>query len=302
MKSQSISLRQAVASNPMRFSVTTTPRSAPVLRLSIERHRSRPFSPAPQPIDAEADPVSDQLRGLGLHGMARAVARAKLASSGDGTALIEGLSLLVEAEIAERRKRRVAGRLRSARLRYQATEAEVDYNAVRGFDDALFHWLALGGWIADKDNVIIDGPTGVGKTWLACALGEKACRDDRSVRYERVPRLLAELNAVRGSGRYSHRMRTLHNTELLILDDWGLEPLGPEQRHDLLEIIEDRYGNGSTLIASQAPVELWSQTIGDAGVAAVILDRLTHNAHRLQLRGESLRAQHKDLRTVDVAT
>ena len=141
--------------------------------------------------------------------------------------------------------------------------------------------------------MIIDGPTGVGKTWLACALGEKACRDDRSVRYERLPRLLTDLSATRGTGQYSRRMRALHRAELLILDDWGMEPFGVEQRRDVLEIVEDRCGLGSTLIASQVAVDRWPQIIGDAGVAAALLDRVTHNAYRLQLRGESLRGELK---------
>jgi hypothetical protein len=179
------------------------------------------------------------------------------------------LSRLAEAELANRKEQRLAGRLRAAKLRYQASMADLDY------------------------NVIIDGPTGVGKTWLACALGEKACRDDRSVRYERLPRLLADLGAARGTGQYSRRLRALHNAELLILDDWGTEPFGMEQRRDLLEVVEDRCGLGSTLIASQVAVERWPQVIGDAAVAAAVLDRITHNAYRLQLKGESLRGQHK---------
>jgi DNA replication protein DnaC len=225
--------------------------------------------------------------------MARALAQLK-SDPACGTAPFVGwLSRLAEAELADRKAKRLAGRLRAAKLRYQASIADLDYNAARGFDDALFHWLAIGKWIVDKENVIIEGPTGVGKTWLACALGEKACRDDRSVRYERLPRLLADLGAARRTAQYSRRLRALHNAELLILDDWGIEPFGMEQRRDLLEVVEDRCGLGSTLIASQVAVEQWPQVIGDAAVAAAILDRITHNAYRLQLKGESLRGQHK---------
>jgi DNA replication protein DnaC len=138
--------------------------------------------------------------------------------------------------------------------------------------------------------VIIDGPTGVGKTWLACALGEKACRDDRSVRYERVPELLADLACDPGSTRYARRMRTLRSPALLILDDWGIEPFEARQRRDMLEIVEYRHGRASTLIASPVAVEDWPRTIGDPQIAAVLLDRVLHKAHRLELKGESLRA------------
>jgi DNA replication protein DnaC len=134
-------------------------------------------------------------------------------------------------------------------------------------------------------------PTGVGKSWLACALGHKACRDNRSVLYQRIPRLFIDLGLAHGDGRYPRLMRALGGVKLLILDDWGLEPLGPEQRHDLLEIAEERYGRGATLIASQLPVDRWHNVIGDPTLADAILDRIIHNAHRLQLRGDSLRKQ-----------
>jgi DNA replication protein DnaC len=129
----------------------------------------------------------------------------------------------------------------------------------------------------------------VGKTWLACALGERACRDDRSVRYERAPRLLADLGAMRGTGRHARRMRSLGRAELLILDDWAMEPFDPEQRHVMLELLDERYGTGSTLIASPLPVEQWPAAIGDGVVAAAILDRIVPNTHRLRLVGDSLR-------------
>ena len=130
----------------------------------------------------------------------------------------------------------------------------------------------------------------MGKTWLACALGEAACRNDRSVLYQRVPELLSELDAWRGGERYTRRMRKLRCVELLILDDWAIEPLAASQRRDLLEIIEHRYGRGSTLIAGPVAVENWAEVIGAPVMAAALLDRIIHNAHRLQLRGESLRA------------
>jgi DNA replication protein DnaC len=133
--------------------------------------------------------------------------------------------------------------------------------------------------------------TGVGKSWLACALGHKACRDNRSVLYQRIPRLFTDLALAHGDGRYPRLMRALGGVKLLILDDWGLEPLGPEQRHDLLEIAEERYGRGATLITSQLPVDRWHNVIGDPTLADAILDRIVHNAHRLQLKGDSLRKQ-----------
>lgn len=133
------------------------------------------------------------------------------------------------------------------------------------------------------------GPSGVGKSWLACALGHRACRDNLSVLYQRIPRLFSDLVLARGDGRYARLMRALGGAKLLILDDWGLEPLTAEQRHDMLEIVEDRYGRGATLITSQIPVDRWHDLIGDPTLADAILDRVVHNAHRIQLRGDSLR-------------
>jgi DNA replication protein DnaC len=180
-------------------------------------------------------------------------------------------------------------RLRYARLRHHAAVEDVDYRTPRGLDRALFQKLALGGWIEAKQNLIVEGPTGVGKSWLACALGHKACRDNHSVLYQRIPRMFADLALARGDGRYPRLMRALGGVKLLILDDWGLEPLGPEQRRDLLEIAEDRYGRSATLITSQIPVDRWHDLIGDPTLADAILDRIVHNAHRLTLRGDSLR-------------
>lgn len=234
-------------------------------------------------------PTLDQLRQLGLAAMARAFE--ELAASPRGAELdhAEWLGLLLDREIADRQDRRLKARLRFARLRHQAAVEDVDYRAPRGLDRALFQKLALGGWIGERQNLIIEGPTGVGKSWLACALGHKACRDNHSVLYQRAPRLFADLALARGDGRYARLMRALGVVRLLILDDWGLEPLGPEQRRDLLEIVEDRYGRGATLITSQVPVDRWHDLIGDPTLADAILDRVVHNAHRLRLRGESLR-------------
>ena len=153
----------------------------------------------------------------------------------------------------------------------------------------LFHKLAGGEWIDAHDNLILCGPTGVGKSWLACALGHKACRDNRSVLYQRVPKLFADLALARGDGRHARIMRTLTGAQLLILDDWGLEPLDAGARRDLYEILEERYGRRSTILTSQVPVDKWHEVIGDPTYADAILDRLVHNAHRIDLTGDSLR-------------
>jgi DNA replication protein DnaC len=234
-------------------------------------------------------PTLDQLRQLGLAGMARAFE--ELAANPRGAELdhAEWLGLLLDRELADRQDRRLRARLRHARLRHQAAVEDVDYRTPRGLDRALFQRLATGSWIEARQNLIIEGPTGVGKSWLACALGHKACRDNHSVLYQRIPRLFADLALARGDGRYPRLMRALGGVKLLILDDWGLEPLGAEQRHDLLEIVEDRHGRGATLITSQVPVDRWHELIGDPTIGDAILDRIVHNAHRLQLRGDSLR-------------
>ncbi len=234
-------------------------------------------------------PTLDQLHGLGLNRMARAFASLAADPNAADLTHAEWLGLLLDHEATDRQDRRLKARLRYARLRHQASIEDVDYRTARGLDRALFQALAGGRWIEEAQNVIIEGPTGVGKSWLACALGHKACRDNRSVLYQRIPRLFSDLTLGKGDGRYPRLMRALGGVKLLILDDWGLEPLGPEQRHDLLEIIEDRYGRGATLITSQLPVDRWHGVIGDPTLADAILDRLVHNAHRIQLKGESLR-------------
>src|SRR5690349_10844112 len=169
--------------------------------------------------------------------------------SSDETAALthaDWLGLLVDRELTHRRDKRLAARLRYARLRQQASVEDVDYRAPRGFDRALFHKLTNSEWIDAHDNLILCGPTGVGKSWLACALGHKACRDNRSVLYQRVPKLFPELALARGDGRYARILRSLTGVQLLILDDWGLEPLDAGARRDLYEILEERYGRRST--------------------------------------------------------
>jgi len=233
-------------------------------------------------------PTLDQLNQLGLLGMAAAfdaLADADVA----GLSHAEWLALLLEREISYRHDKRLAARLRYARLRHHAAVEDVDYRTVRGLDRALFQKLSDGQWIDDHDNLILCGPTGVGKSWLASALGHRACRDNRSVLYQRIPKLFADLALARADGRHRRIMRSLTSPQVLILDDWGLEPLDAAARHDVLEILEDRYGRRSTIVTSQVPVEHWHQLIGDPTYADAILDRLVHNATRIDLTGDSLR-------------
>jgi DNA replication protein DnaC len=234
-------------------------------------------------------PTLDQLQQLGLAGMARAFAELEANPSTRELSHAEWLALLLDRESTDRHDRRFKARLRYSRLRHQAVVEDIDYRAARGLDRALLQQLIAGRWIDEAQNLVIEGPTGVGKSWLACALGHKACRDNRSVLYQRVPKMFTDLALARGDGRHPRLMRAIGGVKLLILDDWGLEPLGPEQRHDLLEIVEERYGRGATLITSQIPVDRWHELIADPTFADAILDRVIHNAHRLKLQGESLR-------------
>jgi DNA replication protein DnaC len=237
-------------------------------------------------------PTLDQLHELGLHGLAKGFQ--DLASNPEAAALgqAEWLGLLLDHEITLRRQKRFEARAKRARLRQAATVEDVDFRAGRGLDRSLFLKLAGCGWIRESRHVLITGPTGIGKSWLACALGHNACRENLSVLYQRLPRLFASLALARGDGRYATVLRSLARVNLLILDDWGPEPLTAEQRRDLLEIIEDRYGTGSLLITSQAPVTRWYEIVADPTLADAILDRVVHNAYRLELTGESLRKRH----------
>ena len=234
-------------------------------------------------------PTLDQLQILGLNGMAKAFGEIIASDEAQNLSHPEWLALLLDREASYRRDRRLAMRLRYARLRHQATVEDADYRSPRGLDRALFQKLSLGQWVEAKENIIVCGPTGIGKSWLACALGQRAARDNRSVLYHRLPKLFTDLAIARGDGRYARILRTLSRVELLILDDWGLEPLDAGARHDLLEILEERHGRRSTLITSQIPVDKWHDLIGDPTYADAILDRLVHNAHRLNLSGDSLR-------------
>jgi DNA replication protein DnaC len=202
----------------------------------------------------------------------------------------EWLALLLDREAANRSTKRVNTRLRGAKLRHVGASVEdVDYRSRRQLDKTLFQQLATCKWIKDHRCLLITGPCGIGKTWLGCALGQQACRHDYTVIYKRVPRLFAELELAHGDGRFPRLFRSLVKADLLILDDWGPDRLNGSQRRDLMEIVEDRYGTGSTLITSQLPVKKWHDVIGEPTFADAILDRLVHNAYRLDLDGPSMR-------------
>ncbi len=234
-------------------------------------------------------PTIDRPHDLGLTGMARSLR--DLAANPESRALdhIEWLGILLEHEMTMRQQKRFEARARTARLRQLAAVEDVDCRAARGLDRALFLRPASCDWIREHRHCLLTGPCGVGKSWLACALGYKACRDNLSVLYQRMPRLFAALALARGDGRYARLMRQRGRVDLLILDDWGPEPLLPEQQRDLLEIVEGRYNAGSLIITSQLPIARWYEIVGNPTLADAILDRIVHNAYRIELSGESLR-------------
>jgi DNA replication protein DnaC len=234
-------------------------------------------------------PTRDLLASLGLHGMAKAFQDLEAQPEARALQHAEWLALLLDHEVTMRRQKRFEARARAARLRHQASIEDVDFRAARGLDRGLFLKLASCEWIRARHGLLLTGPTGVGKSWLACALGHKACREGYSVLYKRAPRLFADLATARGEGRLPRLLAALERTRLLIIDDWGPEPLTAEQRRDLLEIVDDRYDRGSLLITSQVPVSRWHEVIGDLTLGDAILDRVVHRAHRLELKGVSLR-------------
>ena len=238
-------------------------------------------------------PTLEKLQVLKLTGMLKALEEQMQMGEAAELSFEERLGLLVDREMTERENRRLINRLRKAKLRQTATIEDIDWRAPRGLDRSVVMTLTGCEWIARRQNCLMTGPTGVGKSWLACALGHKACREGYNVLYCRLPRLWRELSVARGDGRYLKLMGGLARMDLLILDDWAVAPLGEPERHDLLEILEDRYDRRSTLVTSQLPVDHWHETIGDPTLADAILDRLVHNAHKLVLKGESMRKKRK---------
>ncbi len=224
-----------------------------------------------------------------LTGMAKALQEQMAQPEAEGLDFEERLGLMVDREVTERASRQLRLRMRSARLQQNACVEDIDYRAPRGLDKSLMMRLAGCDWIRHHNNVLIVGPTGTGKTFLACALGQKACREGFNVVYRRAPRLFDEILQARGEGRHLKYLAALAKADVLVVDDWGLSSLDDGQRRDLLEIMDDRHINRSTLITSQLPVEHWHETIGDGTIADAILDRLVHNAHRIKMKGESMR-------------
>ena len=236
-----------------------------------------------------AHPTLDQLHALGLHGMAKGFKELENRPEARGLEHAEWLGLLLEYETTLRRQKQFETRARAAKLRHGASVEDVDHQSPRGLDRALILKLSTCGWIADRRNLLITGACGLGKSWLACALGHKACRENLSVLYARVPRLFADLAVARGGPGYARLLRKLARVKLLILDDWGPEALNADQARDLLEIVEDRYDRGSLIVTSQVPVARWHDLVGIPTLADAILDRVIHNAYRIELTGESLR-------------
>ena len=235
------------------------------------------------------NPTMEKLHALALSGMARALAEQQGHPDYAALSFEERLGLLVDREAQDRENRRLTRHLKAARLRSDAVIEDLDLRTPRGLDRATVLSLAEGHWVTAHRNVLVSGPTGVGKTFLACALAHSAIRRGHTALYLRVPRLLDELVLSRADGRLPRLMAAWARVDVLVLDDLGLQPVPPARAADLLEVIEDRGGLRSTIVTSQLPVGHWHEALGEPTIADAILDRLVHNAYRLELRGESLR-------------
>lgn len=232
----------------------------------------------------------NQIDALKLYGLRQALQhQLDQPSHYENLSFSERLAHLMQSEQQDRNHRKQQRLLKQAQLKLLATAQGVDYQHPRGLSASVMRELLQGEWIKRHQNVLLTGPCGSGKTYLACALGHSACMQAYGVKYYRISRLLLELTQAKADGTYQNALKRLAKLPLLILDDWGLEPLKASQRNDLMEIMDDRHGASSTILISQLPTEEWYQAIGDNTLADAILDRLMHNAHRIKLKGESMR-------------
>lgn len=231
-----------------------------------------------------------KLNQLKLSGMAEALTEQTQGTIYTNLSFEERLGLLVDREMLTRDNRRLTNLLRGAKLRYtHACPEEIDFRTPRGLQKEVILSLMQNVWVKGKQNVIITGPTGSGKTFIACALANSGCRNGYSAHYIRMPRLLQEMNIARNDGSYGKHLTRLAKYAVLVIDDWGLAKLGEKERRDILEVLEDRHGITSTIISSQIPTEKWHDIIGDPTIADAVLDRLIHNAHIITMKGESMR-------------
>jgi len=232
----------------------------------------------------------DQLRGLRLDGMVRAIEEQATSTAANALGFDERLTMLVQREVAWRDDRRVQRLLKSAKLKVSSACVEnINWRASRSLDRALVAALAEGNWLRQGQNLLITGATGCGKTWLACALAHQAARSGFSVLYTRAARLFDELQVAHGDGSFARRLTQLAKLDLLVIDDFAISPMGAAERNDLLELLDDRIANRSTLITSQLPIKAWHTYLDDPTLADAILDRLVHSSHKIALKGASLR-------------
>lgn len=234
-------------------------------------------------------PTLEKLDTLKLNGMAKALKEQMEMPDIGELSFEERLGLMVDREINERDNRKLALRLRKAKFRERACMEDIDYKAKRGLDKSLMLNMASCQWVKDHANCLVVGPTGIGKTYIACALGHKVCMEGYTALYFRLPKLLDDLEIARKDGRYNKLMKAIAKTDVVIFDDIGLDPMTAGNRRDLLELMEDRYGLRSTIVTSQLPVNKWHESINDPTLADAILDRLVHNAHKIVMKGESMR-------------
>lgn len=243
------------------------------------------------------NPTIEKLNSMHFYGMARALSDQSKQPDINSLSFDERFALLVDQEYDDRENRRLKNRLRQAKLKQTACMEDIDYRQPRGLDKKFCMQLASCDWIKKHLNLFAIGPTGSGKTYLACALAHKACLRGFSAYYVRLPKLLPQLSIAKGDGTYMKIMKNLEKTDVLVLDDWGLLKMNAEHRRDILEILDDRHDRKSTIITSQLPVNLWHESIDDNTLADAILDRIVHNAYRIELKGESMRKLKSKLTT-----